>query len=145
MRASGSDGLTHFWFEPYLLALAVHSRQIFPGRSLDAGLPRQPGEKFVVAGAVVAPHDRAQGRIGFQRGGIHAHPAAFQQISIRQHAQHPQEHLAVRLHIDQPPGPRDGRMIGGLLVQADAEELAQRQRVGGAPGDPTRSESSPSK
>ena len=41
----------------------------------------------------------------------------------------------MRLHIDQSPGPRDRRVIRGLLIQADPQKLPEGQRVGGPPRD----------
>ena len=41
----------------------------------------------------------------------------------------------MRFHITQPPRARDRRVVRGRLVQLDAQEAPQRQRVGEAPPD----------
>ena len=58
-------------------------------------------------------------------------------VPIRQQPQHPAEHFAVRLHIDQPPRPRDRRVIRRRLRQTNAHKLPQRQRVRQPPRDPS--------
>jgi len=56
------------------LSFPVDADQVFPCGSLNPGLPRQPGEKLVVTGSVIPPHDAPHGRIRFQSRCIHAHP-----------------------------------------------------------------------
>ena len=58
-------------------------------------------EKLFVGLAAVAPHDRAQRRVGLQRGGIDRNRAAFQQTLLGEQLQHPGERLAVRFDVDQ--------------------------------------------
>ncbi len=120
-----------------LLALAVQSRQVLAGRRCQAGSLRQSAQELLVALPRVPPHDRAHRRVGFQRGRIDRHPLALQQSTIRQQAQYPAEHFAMRVHIDQPPRARNRRVVRRVLVQPDAHKPPQRQRVRQPPGDPT--------
>jgi hypothetical protein len=54
-----------------------------------------------------------------------------------QDLQDPREDRAVRLQIDEAPGPRDRRVLWWDLVQAQAQKATQRERIRGAPRDPT--------
>src|SRR5260370_33767884 len=42
----------------------------------------------------------------------------------------------MRLHIDQPPGPRDRRVIRRLLVEPDSQKSPQPERIRRSPSDP---------
>ena len=94
-----------------------------------------PGQEFIVTFSRIPPHNRPHGRRGLQRGRMHAHSLALQQPTIRQQAQHPAEHFAMGLHIDQPPGARDRRVIGVDSVREmrtncrSASESASRQAM----------------
>jgi hypothetical protein len=136
IRASASTGLIHSLLEVFFFRFrSTRARSSRLGVAIPD--PRcQLREELFVAGPVVPPHDGTHGRIGFQHGCIHAHGFAFQQAPIRQHAQNPQEHFAVRFHIDEPPGSGDGGVIRGSLVQTDPQKLTQAQRIGGPPRDP---------
>ena len=103
----------------------------------DARLLGQFREELLISSPVVPPDNGTHRGIGFQRGGIHTYRLAFQQTSIRQYSQHPQEHFPMRFHIDQPSRSGDGRVIGRGLIQADPQELTQTQRIGSSPGDAT--------
>src|ERR1035441_3479433 len=50
--------------------------------------------------------------------------------------QHPAEYFAMRVQIDQPPRARNRRVIRRVLVQRDAHETSQCQRVRQPPGNP---------
>jgi hypothetical protein len=84
---------------------------------------------------LIASHDRAHRRRSLQRGRINALPLALQQAAIRQALQNPSENFTVRLQVDQPPRPRDRRVIRRRLRDPHAYELPQRQRIGQAPRD----------
>ena len=133
IRITGTQPL---FIRRFLVPFPVHPRQIFSARRLHPRLLCQFGEKLLIAGPAVPPDDGTDGRIGFQRCCIHAYRLAFQQTTIGQYTQHPQEHFPVRFHIDQPPGSGDGGVIGRVLVQADAQKTAQAQRIGSSPRDP---------
>jgi hypothetical protein len=96
----------------------------------------EPRQKFLVRLARVAPDDAPQRRIRLQGGRIDADRLARDQVRRREHLQDPREHGPVRLQIDQPPRPRDRRVLRRRLLQAEAEKAAQREGVGGAPRDP---------
>jgi hypothetical protein len=49
----------------------------------------------------------------------------FTSPAVSQQGQNPLEHLSMRFHIDQPPCPRDGRVVGRSLVQQDSDELSK--------------------
>ena len=119
----------------FVFALFVQLGQLLAGRRLDPRLRRQPLEKLFVGLAAVAPHDRAQRRVGLQRGGIDRNRAAFQQTLLGEQLQHPGEHLAVRFDVDQAAAARDRRMIGRGFVELDGEKAPQRDRIGQAPSD----------
>jgi hypothetical protein len=118
-----------------LLALAIQPRQVFARRCRDARGLRQPPQKLLVTLARVPPHNRAHRRVRLQRRRINRDPLAFQQPTIGQHAQHPAEYFAMRVQIDQPPRARNRRVIRRVLVQRDAHETPQGQRVRQPPGN----------
>ena len=99
-----------------VLPRAIQPRQIFTRRRFDSGFLCQPFQEFLVTLSVVASHDRTHRRIGLQRGCVDPHGLALHQPLISQQFQNPEENLAMRLHIDQPPRPRDRGMIRRLLV-----------------------------
>jgi hypothetical protein len=51
-------------------------------------IPCQPRKKLVVSFSAIAPHDRTQFRIGFQRGPVDGDRIAFEQSFIGQRPQH---------------------------------------------------------
>ena len=120
---------------PFVFALFVQLGQLLAARRLDPRLRRQPPQKLFVGLAAVAPHDRAQRRVGLQRGGIDRDRAGFQQTLLGEQPQHPSEHFAVRFDVDQPARARDRRMIGRGFVEFDGEKAPQRDRIGQAPSD----------
>ena len=61
---------------------------------------------------------------------------ALEQPGLDEPLLHPREDGPVRLQIDQPPRPRNRRMIGRRFVQRQPQKTADRQRVGRPPGDP---------
>ena len=72
-----------------------------PRCGVVSGVGILPDRSLSEAEDPVSPaHDRPHRRIGFQRRRIYSHCLAFQQTTIRQHAQQPQENPAVRFHID---------------------------------------------
>ena len=71
----------------------------------------RPSQEIVVAFTGIPAHDRPQRRIGFQSGSIDGDCIPFQQALFGQHAQYPQENLAMRFHVDQTACSRDRRMI----------------------------------
>ena len=107
---------------PFLLPLAIHSRQVFPCRRGDAGLLGQPFEKLLVALSVVSPHDRAHRRVGLQRGRVNADLLALHQSRVRQQSQDPRKDFPMGFHIHQAPGPRNRGMVRGTLFQRDPYE-----------------------
>ena len=60
---------------------------------------------------------------------------ALDEIGRRQHLQDPREDGAVGFQIEQAPRPRDRRMLRRRLVEAQPQEPAERQRIGGPPRD----------
>jgi hypothetical protein len=58
--------------------------------------------------------------------------SALEEPDLHQSLLYPDKHRAVRLHIDQAPGPRNRRVIGGPHG-APAARTADRQGVGGPP------------
>ena len=89
---------------PFLLPLPVQLGQLCPRGRLDPALQGQARQKLVVLFSGVAPHDRAQRGIGFQRGRVHPDGGALQQIPLGQNSQHPLKHGLMRFHIDEPSG-----------------------------------------
>ena len=67
-----------------LLPLPVEPRQILARRRLDARGLRQRRQKILIAFARVPPDDAAQGRVRFQRRGVHADRRALQQLRRRE-------------------------------------------------------------
>src|ERR1019366_9206568 len=112
-----------------LLALAIQPRQVFTRRRRDARRLRQLAQKLLVTRARVPPHNRAHCCVRLQRRRINRDPLPLQQSAIGQHAQHPGEYFAMRVQIDQPPRARDRRVVRRILVQRDAHETPQCQRV----------------
>lgn len=125
-----------------LLASPIDPREVGTRRRADPGGLRQRREKLLIALAGITTDDAAKRRIRFQRGAVQAERRALQQLRRRQRLEHPHEHGLMGLEIDEPACTRDRRVIRRRLVQRQAEEVAQRQRVGRSPA---RSESSPSK
>jgi len=121
----------------FLRPLAIKPRQVGPGRCLDARDLRQPRQKVLIRLARIAPHDAAQRGVGFERRRIDPDRLALDEIGGRQYLQDPGEDGAVGLEIDEAPRPRDRRMLRRRLLEAQAQEAAQRQRVGRPPRDPT--------
>ena len=119
------------------LAPTVEPGQRFPARRPETRGLGQPGEELLIAFPGVPPHDAPHRGVRFQRRGIHGERLAPEQMGGDQALLHPRKHGLVRLDIDQPSRARDRRVIGRGLGQPQAQELADRQRVGGAPGDPT--------
>ena len=68
-----------------------------------------------------------QDRIGLERRGVNPNGVALDQIRSRQHLQDPREDGPMRLHVDQPARPRDRRMLGRRLVEAQPQEAAERK------------------
>ena len=84
----------------------------------------------------VATHDASQRRVGLQRRRIDPDGLALDQIRRRQDLQDPREDGAMRLDLDQAPGARDRRVLRHRLVEPQAQEAAEGQRIGAAPRDP---------
>ena len=119
-----------------LLALAVKALAFGRRRLLDAFGLHQLRDVLVVAGPVVPPHDRFQRRVGFQRRGVHSQVLAAQQPCARHPLQHPPEHRLVRPQVHQPPCLGQRRVVRRLLLQAQAQELPQTERVRYPVGNP---------
>ena len=68
--------------------------------------------------------------------GVDSQRLALQQSLLRNHSQRPREHFPVRLHVDQPPRPRDRRVIRRRFLQPDPQKTPQRQRVRRPPRHP---------
>ncbi len=105
-----------FLVRPFLLALPIKPRQIFPSRRRDPTLLGQIRQKGFVPLAVIASHDGSHRCVSFQCRRIHTDDLALQQATISQHTQHPAEYLPVRLNVDQPAGSGNGRMIRRVLI-----------------------------
>ena len=116
-----------------LLPLAIEPRQGFARRRLDPRRLRQLREERDVAFARVPSHDAAHGRICFERRRVDADGLAAQQLGLDQPRLHPREDRPMRLDVDQTTGPRDRRMVRGRVFQAQPQEGAHGQRVGGPP------------
>ena len=114
---------------------AIQLRQLLTRGRFDAAFRRQPHQKLFVALSGIAPHHRSQCRVGFQRRCVYADCCPFEQLLFSQYLKHPLEHRLMRLHIHQPPGSRDGRMIRHALIQRDPYERSNRQAIAGAPCD----------
>ena len=135
MRASGSCGCRHSVLRPFFGRLRS-SR----ARSARVGVSmrdlRQPRQKVLIRLARVAPHDAPQRRVGFQRRRIDADGLALDEAGQRQHLQDPGQDGTVGLQIDQAAAPRDRRVLGRRLVQSQAHEATEGQRIRRAPRDP---------
>ena len=119
----------------FLRAFAIEPRQVGPRRRLDARGLREPRQKLLIRFARVAPHDAPQRRIRFERRRIDADRLSLDEVRRGQHLQDPRKHGTVGLQIDQAPRPRDRRVLGRDLVEPQAQESAERERIGGSPGD----------
>ena len=115
------------------LALAVEARQVFGARRGDPALFRHPRQHLAIALAVVAPHDRAQRRVGLHRRAVDADPLALHQAVLGDQLQHPAEHLLMRLVRQTRARARQPRMIGNLVAVRQPQEIAQRERVRATP------------
>jgi hypothetical protein len=62
-------------------------------------------------------------------------PLPLQKSPIGQHRQHPPEHLTMCVQINQSARARDRRVVRRILVQPDAHEASQRQRIGQSPSN----------
>ena len=112
-----------------LRAGPIQPRQIRPRRRCDARCRREPREKLLIGLARVASHDAPQGGVRRQGRGINADRLAPDQVGGCQHLQDPGEDRAGRLHIDQPAGSRNRRVLGRRFVETQAEEAAQGERI----------------
>ena len=119
--------------QPLAFSLAVEPDQVVRRRRRDAALLGQPLEHLAVALAGVAPHDRAQRRVGLHGRGVDADPVALDQPVLRQPLQHPGEDRLVHLQRQARARPAQPGVVGHRLGRAQAQELAQRQAVGAAP------------
>ena len=84
----------------FVLALLVDFRQLLAGRRLDARLQRQPPQVLLVAFAGVAPDQRAQRRVGLERGGVDGDGPAGQQPLAGQQRQRPAKDGAMGFQIE---------------------------------------------
>jgi hypothetical protein len=119
-----------------LLPLAIQPRQLLPRRLLHASGRRQPLQVLFVFAPVVAPPNRPHRRVRLQRRRVDRDRLPAQHARLPQHLHQPTEHCLVRFHAQQPPRPRQRRMVRRLLRHPVSQELPQRQRVSHAPGDP---------
>jgi hypothetical protein len=119
----------------FLRALAIEPRQIRPRRRLDARRLRQSRQKLPVRLARIAAHDAPQRRVRLQRGRIDSDGLSLDEFGGGQDLQDPREDRAVRLHIDQTPCPRDRGVLGRRLIETQAEEASQRERIRRPPGN----------
>ncbi len=122
-----------FSFRLFAFALAVEARQVLGARRVDPALFGHPRQHLGVALAVVAPHDRAQRRIGLHRRAVDANPLALHQAVLGDYLQNPAEHLLVRLVRQTRARARQPRMIGNLVAVRQPQEIAQRERVRATP------------
>ena len=103
----GVERIVPIRVRPLLLALAIHTRQIFTRRRFDARRLGQVGEKLLVAAPVVAPHDRLHRRVRFQRRPVHTEGLASNESRAVQHAQNPAKNRLVRFQVEQSPCSRN--------------------------------------
>ena len=89
-----------------LLPLAVEARQHLPRRGLDAGGRGEAGQIRLIVFPRIPSHDASHGGVGFQGGGVDRDRAALQETGGHEALLDPREHRPMRLHIDQPTGPR---------------------------------------
>ena len=120
---------------PLLLPRPIDPCQVRARGRRDARGLCQAGQKGIIALARVAPHDTAQGGIRFEGGGIDADRLPRDQAGVGQTLQHPRKHRRVGLQIDQPPRPRDRRVVGGGVWQLQMQEATHTQRVRRPPRD----------
>ena len=118
-----------------LLPLAIQPRQVLTCRRLDTRGLREPCQKLVIGFLRVPPYDAAHRGVGFQSGRVDRDGLALQEPDLDQPLLHPGEYRPMRLHVDQAPGPRNGRVIGGRLMERQAHEATDRQGVGRPPRD----------
>ena len=118
-----------------LLARPIQAGQVRARRRLDTRRLREPRQKLLIRLARVAPHDAPQGSGRFERRRVDPDRCALDEIGRRQHLQDPREDGAVGFQIEQAPRPRDRRMLRRRLVEAQPQEPAERQRIGGPPRD----------
>ena len=112
-----------------LRTLPVQLREVFARRRLDPRGPRHLFQPLLVAGPVVATHDRAHRRVRLKRRRVNAHGLAAQQPRRLYQLQHPAEHRRVRLHAQPLPRLRQARMLRRVLRQPVSQKLTQRNRV----------------
>ena len=101
-------------------AIAVQPDQILGCRRLNAALAGHARQHLAIAFATIAPHDRAQRRVGFHRRGIDADPLTFDQAMPSQTFEHPGEHLIVDVERQPTSGMTEPRMIRHTLTLGEA-------------------------
>jgi len=127
----GIPGMRPVFVRRLLFPLAVQPRQVLPRRCLDARGLREPRQKLLIGFLGIPPHDAAHGGVGFQRRRIDRDRLALQEPGLHQSLLHPREHGAMRVHVDQAPRPRNGRVIRSPLMKRQPHETTDRQGVGG--------------
>jgi hypothetical protein len=75
------------------------------------------GVSIPEAFAGIAPDDAPHGRVRLEGRRIDRHGLAGEQSGLDESLLHPREHRPVRLEIDQPSRPRNGRVVRWGLVQ----------------------------
>ena len=133
--ASGSWGLAQSVFEVFLLPRAIKPRQDLPRRRLDTRRRREARQIGLISVPRIPSHDTPHGGVGFHRRGIDRDRAALQEAGRHEARLDPRKHRPMRLHIDQPPGARNRRVIRGGVLESEAHEAPHRQRIRRAPGD----------
>src|SRR5712691_10644230 len=128
--ASGSEGLL---VRALLLPASIQARQSLTTRSLDSRCFRQPLQEVLIALSRVLPNDASHRRVRFQGRPVDRHRLADQKPSLGQTLLNPGEHLAVGLHVDQTPVPRDRRMVWCCLLRLQPKEAPNRQRIRHSP------------
>ena len=134
--ASGSCGFIQSSFEPFFFRLRSIRARILPRRRPDAGRLRERRQKLLVALAGVAPHDDRSAALASSVVASTPIVLPFSSFFLGRHSQHPREHRLVRLQVDQPPRPRNRRVIGRRVVHRQAQEVAQGERIRRPPRDP---------
>ena len=122
---------------PLFRARPIETRKVRPRRRLDTRRLRQSRQKLLIRLAGIAAHDAPQSGVGLQGRRIDPDRLACDEIRRGQHWQDPREDRAVCLQVDQAARPRNRRVLGRHLVQAQAQEAAQRERIGRAPRNPS--------